>query len=195
MKTEIMLATNNEGKLQEFRDILSPLGYLVYSPKDLNLDFDPIENGRNFRENALIKANAASKITDFPVIADDSGLCIHDLNGFPGLTTARYLKEMGSLDGVLRDIGSRLPPDSKREATFECTICLIEHKGDKPLFFEGHCPGILLKEKRGGHGFGYDPIFHSLEHDLDFGTASEEEKNKVSHRGKALAKLALYLAI
>ncbi len=195
MKKEIVLASNNPGKLAEFREILSPMGYVVYSPRDLNIDFDPVENGRDYRENALIKAKAAFAKVRFSVIADDSGFEIKDLNGFPGLYTARYLKEMGSLEGVLRDLEARLPEDSSRKATFKCCLCLLEKGLGKPLYFEGECPGYLLKEAKGENGFGYDPIFHSYEKDLDFGTARKIDKDRVSHRGKALFRLALYLSI
>ena len=195
MKKEICLASNNEGKLLEFRDILSPLGYVVYSPKDLNIDFDPIEDGKDYRENAYIKAKDLFEKVKFDVISDDSGLEIKDLGNFPGLHTARYLKEQGSLKAVLEDLDRRLPKDSKREATFHCCLCLLEKGKDKPLYFEGECPGYLLKEEKGENGFGYDPIFHSYEKDLDFGTARKGEKHRVSHRGKALYRLAFYLSI
>ncbi len=195
MKKEIVLASNNPGKVREFREILSPLGYIVYSPSDLNVDFDPIEDGKDYKENALIKAKALEGKVPFDIIADDSGLEIEDLDGFPGLITARYLKSQGSLDNVLKDLETKLPPDSKRRAKFVCVLCLLQKGLAKPLFFEGICPGHLLKEQRGSVGFGYDPIFHSDERDLDFGTASKVQKNLVSHRGKALYKLALYLSI
>lgn len=196
MYKQLLLATNNKGKLREYRAILAPLGITVVGLTDLNLDLDPEETGNDYQENALIKAKALSRLTNYPVIADDSGLEISALNGFPGLHSARFAKEEHGNDYLKAgtDLISRLDGQDDRSARFVCVICLLE-PGKKPLFFEGECPGYILTAPIGTNGFGYDPIFHSIEGDVDFGTADDETKNLYSHRAKALLKLATYLAI
>ena len=195
MNKEICVATNNKGKLREYREILAPMGYVIYAPADLNIECDPEENGSNYRENAYIKAKAFAEKVKFPVLADDSGLEIHALGGFPGIYSSRFSEECGGYPNAYAEIQRRLGDNQDRSAHFNCTICYLENISAKPLYFEGQCPGLILKERRGDHGFGYDPIFHCDEGDIDFGTASEEEKNRYSHRAKAIAKLRLFLAI
>jgi XTP/dITP diphosphohydrolase len=196
MNKEIVLATNNKNKLREYREILSPRGYVVYSPGDLNLDSDPEETGTTYRENAFIKAKALIGKVNWPVIADDSGLEIEALGGFPGLRSARYAASLGGdYKKVCATILRKLEGEKNRRAAFLCTICLLERKDAKPLYFEGLCPGSITDSYKGNGGFGYDPIFHCVDPDLDFGTASEKEKNAVSHRARALRKLLVYLSI
>ena len=195
MNKEIFLATNNKGKLAEYREILAPLGFVIYSPKDLNLSLDPEENGATYRENSYIKAKAFAEILPFPVLADDSGLEIEALDGFPGLHSARFASSFPSYPDAWDEIFRRLENKQDRSAKFHCCICYLEHKDAKPLFFEADCPGSILPAPSGNNGFGYDPIFHSDEADIDFGLAPEEIKNAYSHRGKALKRLSLYFAI
>ncbi len=195
MNKEICVATNNKGKLKEYREILAPMGYVIYSPADLNIDCDPTEDGASYRENAFIKAKAFAKLVKFPVLADDSGLEIHALGAFPGIHSSRFAEECGGYPNAYEEIQKRLGDNPDRSAHFNCTICYLENVSAKPLYFEGQCPGTILKQRHGDHGFGYDPIFHCAEADLDFGIASEEEKNRFSHRAKAIAKLRLFLAI
>ena len=195
MNKEICVATNNKGKLKEYREILAPMGFVIYSPSDLNIECDPTEDGSTYRENALIKAKALSKLVKFPVLADDSGLEIHALGTFPGIYSSRFAEEMGGYPNAYKEIFRRLEGKEDRTAHFNCTICYLSEISAKPFYFEGKCPGTILFEPHGDHGFGYDPIFHSEEADLDFGIASEQEKNRYSHRAKAIAKLRLFLAI
>ena len=195
MNKEICVATNNKGKLKEYREILAPMGYVIYSPADLNIELDPEESGSSYRENAYIKAKAFAEKVPFPVLADDSGLEIHALGAFPGLHSSRFAEEMGGYPNAYKEIFHRLEGKQDRSAHFSCTICYLENKSAKPFYFEGICPGTILEKPSGDHGFGYDPIFHCEEADLDFGLASEEEKNRYSHRAKAIAKLKLFLAI
>jgi len=196
MNKEIVLATNNKDKLREYREILSPLGFLVYCPKDLNIESDPKETGTTYAENAYIKAKALSKLVKWPVIADDSGLEIEALNNEPGLHSARYAASLGGdYKVVCQTVLKRLEGQKNRKAAYHCVICLLEKTTAKPLYFEGVCPGVILKEAKGDHGFGYDPIFHCTDPEMDFGLVSEEEKNAVSHRARALQKLLLYLSI
>lgn len=193
MNKPLLLSTNNPGKLKEYRDILAPKGYLIYCPKDLAIEIEVEENGKTFRENSYLKAKAISEYVNIPVIADDSGLCIDALDDFPGLYSARYAASLGGYPAAYADLNEKLEGKS-RLAHFHCCICLLE-KGKKPLYFEGDCLGRILTEPRGNHGFGYDPIFFSDELGKAFGEASEEEKDAVSHRAKAIAKLSLYLCL
>ncbi len=187
---KFLLASNNEHKVKEFKEMLIPFNIEVITPKDLGIDLEPEENGKTFRENALIKAKAFYEICQIPTIADDSGLCIKALNGKPGIYSARFAKEKGGYESTFSYLSKELKNKSK-EAKFHCCICLYD--GKSPLYFEGDCPGYLLDKPVGDKGFGYDPIFHSLEGDIDFGTAKEEEKNEYSHRSKALKKFRDYL--
>ncbi|HBM70268.1 MAG TPA: non-canonical purine NTP pyrophosphatase, RdgB/HAM1 family [Firmicutes bacterium] len=194
MNKEICLSTNNKNKLKEYRELLSPLGYVIYCPNDLNIDLQVNENGKTYRENSYLKALALSKLVSFPVIADDSGLEIKSLNNFPGLYSARFELECGSYQKAYQEIFSRLKGKS-REARFVCCICYLESSTSKPLYFEGEVKGEITKQAHGTNGFGYDPIFYCQENNKYFGLISEEEKNKISHRYKASKKLALFLAI
>jgi XTP/dITP diphosphohydrolase len=198
MNKEIVLATHNANKVREYRELLAPLGYVIYSAKDLNIDDEPVEDGKTYAENAYIKAKALRSLVKWPVIADDSGIEIKALGDhFPGLRSARWAEEIGKGDYAVVDhkVIELLKNAKDRSAEYHCCICLLENIASKPLFFEGICPGHILKEVKGDHGFGYDPIFHYDEGDLDFGVCSEEEKNAVSHRARALQKLVVYLAI
>lgn len=194
MNQQICLATNNKGKLKEYREMLAPMGFTIYSPVDLNIDFDVEETGKDYRENSLLKARALRKLVPFPVIADDSGLEILALDCFPGLHSARFAESLGGYPAAYEEIFRRLE-GKRREARFRCCICYLEEEGAKPMYFEGFCPGYILPAPHGNNGFGYDPIFHSEEADIDFGVASEETKNAVSHRAKALTKLKVFFAI
>lgn len=193
MNKPLLLSTNNKGKLKEYRDILAPKGYLIYCPSDLGIKFEVEETGKTFRENSLLKAQALSEYVNIPVIADDSGLCIDALDDFPGLYSARYASSLGGYPAAYEDLNKKLQ-GKDRKAHFHCCICLLE-KGEKPLYFEGDCLGEILSEPKGTNGFGYDPIFFSTELGKAFGEASEEEKDSISHRAKAIAKLALYLCL
>ena len=195
MNKQICLATNNKGKLKEYREMLAPMGFVIYSPADLNIDLDPEENGTNYRENSYLKALAFKKVVPFPVLADDSGLEINALDKFPGLQSSRFASSCGSYPQAYEEIFRRLEGKEDRSAQFHCCICYLEKEDARPLYFEGDCPGFILSAPSGTNGFGYDPIFHSQEADLDFGLVDEAKKNKYSHRAKALAKLKIYFAI
>ena len=194
MNFEILLATNNKHKLQEVREILSPHGIIVYGISDLNLDYhEPIEDGLTYKDNALIKANALKELTDLPIIADDSGLEIEAMDNKPGLYSARYAKENGGHSEAFKIIFKNLEGKS-RKARFVCDIILVNIE-DKPLLFEGICPGNIATEPKGKEGFGYDPIFIPDGFNNSFAELKEKEKNDISHRGRALKKLLTYLRI
>lgn len=195
MNYEIVLATNNKHKLQEVRAFLSPHKIVVYGLSDLNLKPENVEeNGKNYFENALIKAKSVAKLCDLPIIADDSGLEIEALDNEPGLHSARYAESLGGHANAINEILKRLENKNNRKARFVCDIVLV-NESDKPLLFEGIAPGEIADAPLGEGGFGYDPIFQSSEINKRFSELTQEEKNKVSHRGKALLKLLTYLRI
>ena len=194
MNFEIILATNNQHKLKEVREILSPHKIVVYGLKDLNIKLPPVEeNGSTYAENALIKARAVQKLTTMPIISDDSGLEITALNNEPGIHSARYAESLGGHDNAIKEILKRLEDKEDRSAKFVCDIVLL-NVDEKPLIFEGVAEGTIAKEKMGEGGFGYDPIFISKETGECF-ALMKENKNTVSHRAKALKKLLTYFKI
>lgn len=194
MNFELLVATNNAHKLQEIRQILSPHKITVYGMKDLNIDIGEVEeNGSTYFENALIKANALKAVATMPIIADDSGLEILAIKNMPGLHSARFASDCGGHTQAINKILSDLE-GKDRSARFICDIVLVNVE-DKPLLFEGVSPGKIGTEIQGEGGFGYDPIFICDELNKSFALLTQEEKNRVSHRGKALKKLLTYLKI
>ncbi|MCM1507037.1 MAG: RdgB/HAM1 family non-canonical purine NTP pyrophosphatase [Ruminococcus flavefaciens] len=187
MIKKIVMATNNENKLREAREILSPLGIEVVSQKEAGVSIDPEENGITFADNALIKAQAIYDAVKFPVIADDSGLCVDALGGRPGVYSARYAPNEIKCTKLLDEMKN--VPDNERGAYFECCIAFTDGKNTD--FMTGRCYGTITHEERGTNGFGYDPVF-----EVDGKTLAEmsaDEKNAVSHRGEALKQLYSYL--
>ena len=195
MNYEIVLATNNKHKLQEVREILSPCGVIVYCPRDLNMDVpEPIENGKTYYENALIKAKNLAKYTIFPVIADDSGLEVEAMDNKPGIYSARFATECGGHDKAIQTILDNLKDKDNRKARFICDIVLVNVE-DKPLLFEGIVEGEIADQTYGEKVFGYDPVFICKEANKCYGLMQNVEKNIYSHRAKALKKLVTYLRI
>ncbi len=190
---EIVIATNNEGKMKEYREMLSPLGIIARSLRELSIVSEAEENGKSYEENSYIKALDVAKKTTMPVIADDSGIEIVSLGShFPGIYSARFAKNNGgypmTFSKILEEIKGK-----DRSAEFHCCICFLENENSKPLYFEGICKGHLLEKPVGVGGFGYDPLFHQDEKNLDFGTCSQEEKDHCSHRYNALMKFIQYI--
>jgi XTP/dITP diphosphohydrolase len=196
MKTKIVLASHNKNKAHEYNELLLPLGYEMITMDALGINEEPVEDGKTYQENAYIKAKALRALVDYPVIADDSGIEIAALGEhFPGIYSARYAASLGGDYAIVdRKIVQMMEGKTNRYAAYHCWICLLEEKTSKPRYFEAICEGTILHEIKGTHGFGYDPIFHYDKGNIDFGTASEQEKNAVSHRGMALRKLVDYLA-
>lgn len=192
--TDFLIASNNAHKVEEFKRILSPLGINAVSAKEAGFDLgEVVEDGSTFAENALIKAKSAFKATGLPSVADDSGLCVDALDGAPGIFTARYGSEgfsdrqrMAYLLDNMKNV-----PQEKRTAHFVCSICCMLSEDDI-ITAEGVCDGSIAFEISGDGGFGYDPLFLAPD-DRCFGVISAEEKDKLSHRGKALRKLSLLL--
>lgn len=182
---KLILATNNKGKVKEYKEIFSPLGYEVFSQGEAGINIDVEETGKTFSENAYLKAKAIYDITRSYVLADDSGLEVSALDGRPGIYSARYAPEGKRCEKILDEM--KEVPDDKRQARFVCSICLICADGRK-ITAEGYCNGKIGYEKKGNNGFGYDPIF-IYDNDRTLAQMTDDEKNAVSHRGKAVENL------
>lgn len=182
---KFVIATKNKHKLIEFERILKPLGINVISQYDAGIDVEIIENGSSFAENAEIKASAVSHAGNCIAVADDSGLCIDAFDGAPGIFSSRFLGEDTPYDIKNSIVLDRLKDvdDEGRGARYVCSICCIFPNGDK-ITSNGIFEGKIGYEAKGDNGFGYDPIFYVG--DKSVSEISDEEKDKISHRGKAL---------
>lgn len=183
----IIFATSNEGKMKEIRLIMADSGYEVVSLKEAGISADIEENGTTFEENAVIKASAIAKLTGEPAMADDSGLEVDYMDKAPGIYSARFLGEDTSYDIKNNYILEQLKdvPKEKRTARFVCAIALVD-AGGRTVTKRATIEGYIGYESRGENGFGYDPIFMVPEYDKTTAELSIEEKNKISHRAKAL---------
>ena len=186
---KIVVATNNSHKLKEIKEILK--GYEILSLKDIDFNDEIVEDGNSFEENALIKARTVynylkNKNLDYLVMADDSGICCDALNGEPGIYSARYAGEHDDKANRKKLIKELEGKD--KTAYFNCTIVLY-YPNDNYKVFVGKTYGKIIEEEKGESGFGYDPIFYSNDLNKTFAEATEEEKNSVSHRGRALEKM------
>ncbi len=180
---KVVMATNNQNKLREAREILSPLGIEVLSQQEAGANVEPDENGETFADNALIKAKAVYDIVKMPVFADDSGLCVDALGGAPGVHSARYAPKGEECRKLLHEMQN--VPDESRRAYFQCTIAYIDENGSGIM--SASCVGKIGYEERGTNGFGYDPVF--LYNGKTLAEMTSEEKNAISHRGAALRLL------
>lgn len=186
---KFVLATQNQGKVKEMRAILSHLGIEVVSAAEVGVHLDVEETGATFAENAMLKAKAVSQAAGLPAIADDSGLCVDALNGGPGVYSARYggpeLDDRGRYTLLLQSMRGQ----TTRAAHFACAICCAFPNGDT-LTAEGRCDGAIAFAPMGTDGFGYDPVFLVPDKGKTFAQLTAEEKNEISHRGRALADFA-----
>ena len=189
---KFVLATHNPGKLQEMRSILSSLGVEVISPGDLGIDIEVEETGSTFAENAMLKAEAICEAAKLPAIADDSGLCVDALNGGPGVYSARYGGEGLDDRGRTALLLENMRGQTTRAAHFTCAIACVFPNGDT-LSAEGRCDGTIAFAPMGEGGFGYDPVFFVPELAKTFSQLMAEEKNEISHRGRALRLFAQQL--
>lgn len=192
MNKKIIIASNNKGKIKELSDILTPIGYEIISQGEAGFDIEVEETGSTFRENAGLKAKAVYERCKTSVIADDSGLEVDFLNGAPGVYSHRYAGENAS-DGdrcakLLKELEG--VPDNKRGAQFVCVICYIDESGAEH-YIRGECRGKIGYSPLGENGFGYDPVF--IYKDKSFAQISSDEKNKISHRAKAVEGLCRLL--
>jgi XTP/dITP diphosphohydrolase len=190
---QLVIATRNRGKLQEFRNLLLPLNSEVLSLADVSINTEFEETGRSFAENARLKAIAYSNLTALPVLADDSGLEVDALGGKPGIHSARYAGPGASdLDRILKLLGELKRSAGGRRARFVCALALAQNGGLLQAS-QGECSGIIINEPRGTNGFGYDPVFLFPTLGKTFAELSESEKNQHSHRARAVASLLLQI--
>ena len=184
---KLTFATGNEGKMREVRLILQDLGFPVLSMKEAGVSLDIEENGTTFAENAMIKARAVWEKTGGIVLADDSGLVVDYLGGEPGVYSARYMGEDTSYEIKNRNIIERLAnaEGKERSARFVCNIAAVLEDG-RVIQREAYMEGLIAKEPAGNGGFGYDPILYLPEFGKTSAELTMEEKNQISHRGKAL---------
>lgn len=185
----IVLATRNQGKLQEFKEILKDFPVELRSLQDFGPIPEAVEDGLTFDENAYKKASFTAKALGLPAIADDSGLVVDALGGAPGVHSARYAGAKATDRDNINKLLQELADETNRKAAFACVISVAVPSGPA-LTYEGRCEGEILAAPRGEGGFGYDPVFYSPELGKTFAEAGMTEKNKISHRGKAAGELA-----
>ena len=199
---KFVLATHNPNKIREMGAILGQFGVEVVSPKELGITVDVEETGSTFAENAMLKAKAICELAKLPAIADDSGLCVDALNGAPGVYSARYAGHHGDDDAnnakLLRELAD--VPEEQRGAKFVSAVCFMLPDG-RALEVEGECPGrIAFTLQNGDYGFGYDPLFipdeygapdgkHPNTERRSYAQLTPDEKDAISHRGRAMEKL------
>ena len=182
---KLAIATNNAHKLQEIRAILRGQFDELLSLKDLGIDVDVEETGKTLEENALLKARTIQELCHMPTLADDTGLMVDALNGAPGVYSARYAGEEHNDANNRALLLKNLKNEQNRKAHFATVIAIVYPNGDF-ITSKGHVEGEILQEERGTEGFGYDSLFYSYELKKTFAEATQEEKNSVSHRGRAL---------
>jgi XTP/dITP diphosphohydrolase len=193
---KFVVASSNAGKLAEFRDLLGEAGYEFVTQGELGVT-DAEETGLTFVENALLKARHAARVTGLPALADDSGLCVDALGGAPGLYSARYAGSHGDAQANIAKLLEAMKdvPPAQRTAHFIAVIVLLRHAEDpQPIIAEGRWSGMILGAPRGDGGFGYDPVFLDPENNLSAAEFDPAIKNRLSHRGRALAMLRQKLA-
>jgi len=193
MPQAVVIATGNAGKVNEFCAILSDGAFSFFTLKDIGFNEEIEETAPTFKGNAELKAKAvaeyvAAKYKDYWVIADDSGLEVEALDGRPGIFSARYAGENASGKDRYMKLLGEMKDKTNRNARFVCYLCLIR-PGGEPEFFEGICKGSILPEPRGAGGFGYDPVFLPEGYSQGFGEMNENEKNALSHRGRAIKNM------
>jgi XTP/dITP diphosphohydrolase len=202
---KLLAATRSAGKQREFRRVLEPAGIEVVFPDEVGAHEKPVEElletGETFEANARRKAEHFARRTWLPTVADDSGLEVFALGGAPGVRSKRWAGATGSVEQVDQANNAELlrrlagASKSRRRARYRCVLVLVRTPGAVPESFEGACAGRILEAPAGTGGFGYDPLFWSDELGKSFGEATPEEKDRVSHRGRALRALAEALAL
>lgn len=189
---KILLASGNQHKIEELRQVLKPLGIKLISTKTFKDAEEVVEDRPDLEGNALKKARYWHQKTGLQSLADDTGLEVDALGGAPGVRSARYAGENATyqqnVDKLLRELDGK----NNRKAQFRTVIAFITDDGEK--LFEGVCRGNIIEMPRGGKGFGYDPVFRPENYDQTFAELPLEEKNKISHRGRALQKFIEYLS-
>ena len=184
----IIIATKNENKTREIREIFAPLGFEVISQTAAGIDIDVEETGDTFEKNACLKARAVSLVCDDCVLADDSGLCVDALDGRPGVYSARYAGEDATDLEKIQKLLGELADKNDRSAKFVSSVAFVFPDGSE-IVTTGEVCGKITDAPQGDNGFGYDPVFYSTELGKTFAEASAEETNSISHRGRALLEL------
>ena len=191
---KLVIATHNPGKLREIAELLQPLGIECFSAKELDLP-EPEEIGNSFADNADLKAREAADLSGFPALADDSGLCVDALHGRPGIFSARWAEDeegnrdwLRAMEKVWREVEAT-EPDAAPAAHFACSLAIAWPNDGQVETFDGRVDGTLAWPPRGDKGFGYDPMFVPVGHEVTFGEMEPLSKHKMSHRADAFRKL------
>lgn len=187
----VVLASGNQGKIRELQALLAPMGWKVRPQSDWNVE-DADETGLSFIENAILKARHACQLTGLPSLADDSGLAVDALDGAPGIYSARFAGENANDQTNIETLLHALQdtPEAERSARFICVLAFMQHANDPtPIICQGEWEGRILTAPAGEGGFGYDPVFYVPERECSAAQLSAEDKQLLSHRGKALAQL------
>lgn len=190
---ELFLASGNSHKIEELQQILMPLGIRLKSTQDFPKAPEVEEDQPDLKGNALKKARFWYKKTGLPTIADDTGLEVETLDGAPGVYSARYAGENASYQDNVQKLLGELEGEKNREARFRTVIAYVTNEGEH--FFEGVCKGKILTAQKGTKGFGYDPVFQPTGYKKTFAQLHSEDKNKISHRGKAVDKFLEFLSL
>lgn len=187
MAQKLLIATTNQGKLREYTELLRGLPFEVVTLRDVGIDASIEETGATIRDNAILKAESYARMSGLLTVADDSGLEVDALDGEPGARSARYAGEGVSDADRNRFLLSKLEgfPDDRRQARFRCVIA-VAGPGTATRVAEGTCEGVIARTPQGTNGFGYDPIFHLPDLGRRMAELTTEEKNRISHRGKAI---------
>jgi XTP/dITP diphosphohydrolase len=194
---KLLLATNNEGKVREYKSLLSGVPFELVTPAEVGIKAEVAETGKSFEENATLKATTLAAESQLLTLADDSGLEVDALGGEPGTLSARYAGENASDTDRVNYLLAKMQgiPEEKRQARFRCVIAIATPQGKVELC-SGECEGVIALKPRGNRGFGYDPVFYLPELGKTMAELSPEAKNKISHRGRAAAKArALLMAV
>lgn len=188
---KLVLASGNSGKIKELKALLEPLHINIVAQSEFDVP-DAEETGLTFIENAILKARNAARLTGLPALADDSGIAVDALNGMPGIYSARYAGTHGDRIANMQKLLQEMQdvPDDQRQAAFHCVLAFLRTADDPtPIICHGIWRGSVLHEMRGENGYGYDPIFYVPERNKSAAELTAEEKNSLSHRGKALSML------
>jgi len=193
--TKLLIATHNLGKVREYRDLLADLPFDILSLADVGIDVDVEETGATFAENALLKARTYAQLSGLLTWADDSGLAVDALDGWPGVHSARHAGPDATDADRIAILLARLAdvPPAERGAAFHCVVAVAAPDG-RVWTTEGMCAGVIIDEPAGSGGFGYDPVFFVPDLDKTFAQLTAEQKNAISHRGIAARKAATLLA-
>jgi XTP/dITP diphosphohydrolase len=192
---KLVIASHNEGKVREIAELLGPFGIEPISAAELELP-EPEETGISFVDNADLKARLAADLSGLPALADDSGLCVDALDGRPGIHSARWAGEQRNFALAMERVHQELlakDPEAGRNAHFACALALAWPEDGQCESFEGRVDGLLVWPPRGDKGFGYDPIFQPIGHEITFGEMDPAKKHEMSHRADAFRKLVAAL--